>query len=188
MVCRQFHRRSRASRAGAGDLRSGARPRSRLSLRPGCRRFRDGLSVHRALAAWRARSRARACRQDDHSIRRLGTPCDLDLWDDAQADVRDCRRKRRAGGPGRHGAVQRRARARHQPVDQFRRLLGSLGGIALGALRGRPREYSPGCGPVPTEWDRHLSAARVDVSGGSGSADRRNRRRARDHRAGPCGR
>ena len=64
MVCGKFHRGSLAPRTGPGDFRSGARSRSRLPLRPGRRRFRDGLSGDRALAARRGRSRARARRRD----------------------------------------------------------------------------------------------------------------------------
>ena len=53
MVYRKFRRGSHAPRTGGGNLRSGARSRSRLPLRPGRRRFRDGLFGDRPVAARR---------------------------------------------------------------------------------------------------------------------------------------
>src|SRR5208337_5299723 len=73
MVYRKFRRGALASRTGPGDFRSGTGPRSRLSLRPGRRRFRGGLSGDRALAARRDRSRAKARRRDGQAHRGAGT-------------------------------------------------------------------------------------------------------------------
>ena len=53
MVYRKFRRGSHAPRTCGGSLRSGARSRSRLPLRPGRRSFRDGLSGDRPVAARR---------------------------------------------------------------------------------------------------------------------------------------
>ena len=115
----------------AGDFRSGARSRSRLPLRPGRRRFRDGLSGDRALAARRGRSRARDRRRDGGANREIEPSRDLDIWPDALRHVRDHRPERRSRRPSGQGAVQRRARAWDRLVDRFRGLPGSLGGIAI---------------------------------------------------------
>ena len=91
LVCGRLQRGSFAPRTGLGDFRSGARSRSRLPLRPGRRRFCDGVFGDRALAARRGRSRARACRRRGHENREIGTPRHLDMRVDAQCYVRDNR-------------------------------------------------------------------------------------------------
>ena len=106
---------------------------------------------------------------------------------DAQCHVRDHRpecRPRRASG---QSAFQRRARAWDRPVDRFRGLPGSLGGIAIRLPGNWSLEHAPGRGPASTGWRRRLSAARQDSSGGSGSAKRRDGSRSGHTRASAQG-
>ena len=83
MVYRKFRRGAHAPRTGRGRLRSGARSRSRLSLRSGRRRFRDGLFGDRPVAARRGRSRRGDRRRDAARIAEFKPFGDLDLWPDA---------------------------------------------------------------------------------------------------------
>ena len=108
-------------------------------------------TVYLAIVLWPLGEVDRARELVDAAARRIAnlrTPRHLDIRADAQRHVRDHRPERRPRRASGQSAFQRRARAWDFPVDLFRSLPGSLGGLAIRVPANRSFEDAPGQRPA----------------------------------------